>query len=83
MLPGYVHTVQYERLVHEQESVTRELLEYCDLSWDDRCLEFHRNARMVLTSSNAQVRQRLYTDAVDRWKAYAPYLGPLMELPDS
>ncbi|HHQ14901.1 MAG TPA: sulfotransferase [Chromatiales bacterium] len=80
VLPDYVHTVRYEQLVREQKQVTQELLAYCDLPWDDRCMEFYRNTRTVLTSSNAQVRQRLYTDAVDRWKAYEPYLGPLMDL---
>lgn len=79
-LPGRIHTVEYEALVERQEAVTRELLEYCGLPWDDACLDFHRNVRAVRTSSNVQVRQPLYADAIDRWKAYRDYLGPLLDL---
>jgi len=80
VLPGRMHTVQYEELVGSQEEVTRGLLEYCRLTWDETCLDFHRNARTVRTSSNVQVRQPLYTESIDRWKEYREYLGPLLDL---
>lgn len=82
VLPGKIHTVQYERLVSHQEEVTRALLDFCRLPWDDACLAFHRNARAVQTSSNAQVRQPIYRDSVDRWQIYEKYLGPLLALHD-
>ncbi len=80
VLPGRIHTVDYEQLVNHQESTTRNLLEYCGLSWDDACLQFYRNARTVMTNSNVQVRQPLYGDSIDRWKVYEDYLGPLLAL---
>ncbi len=80
VLPGRIHTVNYEQLVGGQEAVTRALLNYCGLPWNDACLEFHRNARSVHTASNTQVRQPLYADAIDRWKKYAAHLGPLLDL---
>ncbi len=82
ILPGKIHTVQYERLVSHQEEVTRALLDFCQLPWDDACLAFHRNARAVQTSSNAQVRRPIYGDSVDRWRIYEKYLGPLLALND-
>lgn len=80
VLPGRIHTVDYERLIGEQEGVTRELLEFCGLPWNEACLDFHRNARVVHTASNMQVRRPLYADAVERWKKYAAHLGPLLDL---
>ena len=69
--------VRYEDLVDDQERVTRELLEFCGLDWDSRCLAFHRSGRLVNTSSYGQVRESLYRHAVARWKHYEPWLGEL------
>ncbi|MGI9342157.1 MAG: tetratricopeptide repeat-containing sulfotransferase family protein [Gammaproteobacteria bacterium] len=80
VLPGKIHTVEYEQLVSRQEDTTRALLKYCGLSWDDACMDFYRNARPVMTNSNVQVRQPLYGDSIGRWEALAEYLGPLLEL---
>jgi len=80
VLPGKIHTLKYEQLIENQKDVTRNLLEYCGLSWEKACLEFHKNSRTVHTHSNVQVRQKLYSDSVDRWKPYKEYLGPLMKL---
>jgi tetratricopeptide (TPR) repeat protein len=72
--------VQYEELVAEQESVSRRLIDFCGLEWDQSCLDFHRTERTVLTLSNWQVRQPLYRASMERWRNYAPFLGPLARL---
>jgi tetratricopeptide (TPR) repeat protein len=69
--------VSYEELVRNQESMTRKLLSFSGLSWDDRCLEFHRNLRPVQTASSWQVRQPMYSSSLGRWKNYTRHLKPL------
>ena len=71
--------VSYEALVADQESMTRALLEYCNLEWNDRCLRFYDNKRTVSTLSYDQVRKPIYTRSIGRWKHYEPYLMPLIE----
>ena len=83
VLPGKIHTVKYEQLIEQQEVVTRALLEHCELPWDEACMNFHQNKRAVQTHSSTQVRQKLYSDSVGRWKVYEEYLGPLLELENS
>lgn len=78
-LPGRVHRVQYERLLSNPEAELRSLLAYCELPYDERCLRFHENPRVVQTISSEQVRQPLYTESVDQWRHYEPWLGPLKE----
>ena len=75
--PGAVHRVIYEAMVAETETEVRRVLDYLGLPFEEGCLEFHRNTRAVRTASSEQVRQPIYTDAVEHWKAYAPWLGPL------
>ncbi len=69
--------VNYEELVTDPQFQIRRLLAFLDLPFDPACLNFHRTARPVLTSSVQQVRQPLYTSAVGRWKNYEKHLGPL------
>ena len=76
-LPGFIYDLSYERLVADQEGQIRKLLEYCQLPWDDACLEFHRTRRKVRTASNAQVRRPIYKDSVKLWKRYENQLEPL------
>jgi len=71
--------VDYEDLVANQQQVTRELIEFCDLSWHERCLEFHSSSRFTKTPSYDQVRQPLYSHSVGRWKHYKNHISALIE----
>jgi tetratricopeptide (TPR) repeat protein len=48
------------------------------LEWDANCLDFHQAGRQVRTASVAQVRQPIYQSSIGRWRAYEPFLGPLV-----
>lgn len=68
--------LSYEELVSAQETQTRALLSFCGLSWDARCLDFHKNASGVATPSAQQVRQSMYSSASGRWVKYGELLDP-------
>jgi tetratricopeptide (TPR) repeat protein len=70
--------VSYEELIADLEGQARRMIEYCGLSWDDRCLEFHRTKRPVYTASLAQVRRPIYSTSVGRWTRFEDSLEPLM-----
>jgi tetratricopeptide (TPR) repeat protein len=72
--------VPYEDLVTDTESWARRMLEFINLPWDPRCLEFHRTDRVVLTASKWQVRQKITTGSVGRWRNYEKHLAPLRHL---
>jgi tetratricopeptide (TPR) repeat protein len=79
VLPGRVYRVSYECLVRDLEGEVRRLLEYCGLPFEAGCLRFHETRRAVQTVSSEQVRQPLYTDAVEQWRNFEPWLGPLRQ----
>jgi len=79
VLPGRVHRVFYEDMVDDTEAQVRRLLDYCGLPFEEGCLRFFENKRAVRTASSEQVRQPIFTDAVDQWRAYEPWLGPLKQ----
>ena len=79
VLPGYIHELRYENLVQDPEQQIRQLLAYCGLEWDARCLEFHRHKRQVRTASSAQVRQPIYQSSAHAWEKYRQHLQPLIQ----
>ena len=76
---GRVLEVRYESLVGGQEAMTRAIIEYCGLGWDDRCLDFHNTDRAVATASYDQVRRPIYSSSVGRWQNYRDQLAPVIE----
>ena len=77
VLPGRVHRVIYERMVEDTETEVRALLDHCGLPFEPACLEFYRTDRAVRTASSEQVRQPIYRDATEEWRAYEAHLQPL------
>lgn len=77
VLPGRVLRVHYEAIVHDTEAQVRRLLQYCDLPFDERCLRFHETERAVRTASSEQVRRPIYTEGVEQWRHFEPWLDPL------
>jgi tetratricopeptide (TPR) repeat protein len=75
--------VPYEGLVSDQEGWTRKILDFLGLEWDERCLNFHKTERAVVTSSYWQVRQTVYRKSITRWRNYASHIGPLLSLGDN
>src|SRR5579862_3679468 len=80
--PSAVLEVPYEALVANQEEWTRRILNFIDLEWDPRCLDFHTTRRPVVTASSWQVRQKLYQSSIERWRNYEKFIGPLLSLSD-
>jgi len=74
-----MHEIKYESLVHNPENIVRELLDYCGLEWDERCLAFNENRRVVLTASASQVREKLYSRSIERWRNYKDHIGLLLD----
>jgi len=75
--PGAVHRVIYEQMVANTPDEVDRLLAYLGLPFEPACLEFYNNDRAVRTASSEQVRQPIFTDGVEHWKNYEPWLGPL------
>ena len=69
--------VNYEDLVTDQEGQTRRLLDRLGLEFEQACLEFDKNSAPSTTASSVQVRQKVHTDSVARWRRYEKQLEPL------
>jgi tetratricopeptide (TPR) repeat protein len=76
-IPGRVIRINYEDLVANPETEVRRLLEHCGVPFEEKCLKFYEKKQIVRTYSSEQVRRPIYTDSLERWRAFEPWLGPL------
>jgi hypothetical protein len=68
-----IRTVNYERLATDTAACVAELAQWLGIEGDDA----GAGASTISTSSLWQVRQPVYTRAIGRWRAYAPYVPEL------
>lgn len=69
--------VEYESLVADQEGQTRRLLDRLGLEFEESCLRFDENKSAATTASSVQVRQKVHTGSVNKWKRFEKQLEPL------
>lgn len=69
--PDFLYDLEFEKLVNNPEIETKKLMEFCDLPWDKKCLEFYKRKDLISkTASNVQVRKAIYKHSSSK---YAPY----------
>jgi len=79
LYPDKIYDICYEDLTTNQEEETRNLIKYCELDWDENCLSFHDNKRVVKTASSIQVTKKMYQGSSEAWKKHEVYLKPLIK----
>jgi tetratricopeptide (TPR) repeat protein len=77
VLPGFVLRVMHEDVVNDLETQVRRILEFCNLPFEESCLEFHKTERSIRTPSSEQVKQPIYRSGLEQWRHYAAHLEPL------
>lgn len=81
-LPLNIYFVKYESLIEDVEIVTRELLAFLGLDWEEDVLEYNKTARQsyIKTVSYHQVVKPIYKTAVQRWKKYEEEMQPVLPI---
>ena len=79
VLPGFVLHIEHEEVVADLEGQVRRMLDFCGLSFEAACLNYHQTDRSIRTPSAQQVRQPIYKTGLDQWRNYEPWLGPLKD----
>jgi tetratricopeptide (TPR) repeat protein len=81
--PQRLFEVDYEALTADPEPMTRRLIAFCGLAWDEACLRPQDNRRLVRTASIWQARQPVYRSSVERWRSYEAWIGELGALAEA
>ena len=75
--PKEIYNLKYENLVNQSETEIKSILNFCNLEWDESCLEPQKNKKIVATASLAQVRSPIYKSSVRNWENFKSDLDDL------
>lgn len=81
-LPLNLYTHRYENVVEDFKGSISALLDFLEVPWDDKVLEYDKTAkaraRTASTPSYSQVTEKIYTRARYRWERYRPQLENIL-----
>jgi len=79
LFPNEVFTINYEDIIDNPNERIMDLLEFCNVEFEDNCLNFYKSKRPVKTASSEQVRQPMYKTGLNYWKNYSNNLDTLLK----
>jgi len=79
VVPNPVFTLNYEELVGDLEGMIQRLADFLGITVEDAMRKFYQQERQVQTASKWQVRQKLYTTSMARWKPYEKHFKPMFD----
>ena len=82
VLPGKILRVNNEDMVDDLEGQVKRILEFVEVPFEEQCISFYKTERSIRTPSSEQVRKPVNKEGMGRWKPYAKYLTPLLEVLD-
>lgn len=72
--------VAYEDVVENMEFEAKRIINYLGLDWQDISLDFHKQKTAVTTASATQVREKVHSRSVGKWKRFEEELTEMYEI---
>ncbi len=74
--PNEIYDLQFEDLINNPEVESKKLMDFCNLPWDKKCLDFYkRKDQFSKTASNIQIRGAIYNNPEDKYSPYRSFLN--------
>ena len=74
--PNYIYELELENFVSNPIAESKKLLNFCNLKWNKKCLEFYKRKDLTSqTASNIQIRQAIYKDKLNKYYPYKKMLN--------
>ena len=79
VFPESIYESQYEMLTQNPETEVRKMLDFLGLPWEEACLNLNETQSSIRTFSRAEVRNRINTASISRWRNYEKHLSPIID----
>ena len=80
-IPNFIYDLNYEKLVQDKESEIRKILNFCELEWDEKCLNPNKNSKTpIKTVSIDKARQPIYKSSLNSSDNYEKYLSKMFSI---
>jgi hypothetical protein len=77
LLGNRIVEIEYENLVTNIAETTTSVLDDMKLGFEPQCIEFNKNISTSSTASSVQVREKIHSRSVMKWKHFEKHLQPL------
>ena len=74
-----IYNLEYEKLINNPSDEITSLIKFCDLEWEDNCLNFYNTKRSIKTLSVAEARKPIYKSSLSGSLNFIPYLKNAFE----
>jgi len=80
-IPDFIYNVEYENLVQNKDTEIKNILNFCELKWDEKCLTPNKNSKTpIRTVSVSQARQPIYRSSVNSSGNFDKYLEKMYSI---
>ena len=70
-IPNFIYNLNFEKFINNPVIESKKLMEFCELPWDKKCLEYYKRKDLVSkTTSNIQIRKAIFKEASDKYQPY-------------
>lgn len=77
-----IYNANYEKILTNPHDEIKSLLNFCDLNFENNCLDFYKTKRPIKTVSSAQARQPIYKSSMASYKKYEKYMKEFFDFID-
>ena len=71
--------VKYENLINNKDVLIKNIIKFCDLSWDEKCLHHQKNDAPIKTLSFNQANKPIYSSSINSSKKFEIYLKNMFD----
>ncbi len=76
----FIYNINYDKLVTENKTEIKKLLNYCELEKEDNCFNHHKNKNPITTVSLYQARKPIYKSSLNSSETFKQYLEKYFKL---
>ena len=75
--PDEIYIVELDELTKNPLDRTKDLFNFCNLEWNQKCLEFYKRDDLISkTASNQQVRYKIFNNSAKKYEDYKEFFHP-------
>ena len=78
--PGSMFEAKYEKIIEKPEQQIRDIIKFCNLTWEEQCVTFYKNKTPIKTMSTSQARKPIYSTSVNSYEKFLPFLDDLNKI---
>ncbi len=79
LFPKKIYHLEYEKLIENPNDEIKNLIKFCDLEWEDNCLNFYNTKRSIKTLSVSEARKPIYKSSLSGSANFNPFLKNAFE----